>query len=76
MKFIAFCTSAQFGESGKSSRFEADSFEKLRIILVREFALLPCPTRFLVCNEFYKNVYSGVIINGTFYFTLFNYKTL
>lgn len=76
MKFIAFCTTGELGKSGKSSRFEADSFEKLRIILVREFALLPLPTRFLICNDFYRNVYSGVIIDGTFYFTLYNYKSL
>ena len=45
MKFIAFCKTGEIGERGKSSRFEADSFEELRIILVREFALLPFPAR-------------------------------
>ena len=76
MKFIAFCKTWEFGERGKSSRFEADSFKELRTILVREFALLPCPTRFLICDELYENAYSGVMIDGTFYFTLYNYKCL
>lgn len=76
MKFIAFCKSWEIGYHAKCSRFEADSFAELRVKLVREFALLPCPTRFLVCNELYENAYSGVMIDGTFYFTLFNYKTL
>ncbi len=76
MKFIAFCKTWEIGERGKSSRFVADSFDELRVLLVREFALLPCPTRFLICNELYENAYSGVMIDGTFYFTLFNYKQL
>lgn len=76
MKFIAFCTTGELCESGKFSRHESDSFEELRFKLIREFALLPCPTRFLVCDELYENAYSGVIISGSFYFTLFNYKRL
>lgn len=76
MKFIAFCKTWEIGERGKSFRFEADSFKDLRTVLVREFALLPCPTRFLICNELYENAYSGVMIDGTFYFTLYNYKNL
>ena len=76
MKFIAFCKTWEIGERGESSRFEADSFKDLRTILVREFALLPCPTRFLVCDELYEYAYSGIMIDGTFYFTLYNYKSL
>lgn len=76
MKFIAFCKTWQICERRSSLRFEADSFAELRVKLVREFALIPCPTRFLVCDELYENAYSGVIIDGTFYFTLYNYKSL
>ena len=76
MKFIAFCKTWEIGNDGKSSRFEAETFEELRILLVREFFTLPCPTRFLICNENFDNVYSGVIIDGSFYFTLYNYKRL
>ena len=76
MNLIAFCSTSELGKSCNSSRFEADSFAELRVKLVREFALLPCPTRFLVCDELYENAYSGVMIDGTFYFTLYNYKRL
>lgn len=75
MKFKAFCKT-ECGVGRKSLRYEADSFENLRIILVREFFDNPCPVRFIVCNELYEDVYSGVIIDGTFYFTLYNYKRL
>lgn len=75
MKFFAFCKTLEFGNDGKSSRFEAESFESMRVTLVREFALLPFPTRFLICDEHYKNAYSGIILDSTFYFMIFNYKT-
>lgn len=76
MKLTAFCKTWDLCERDKFSRFEADSFEELRKTLVREFALLSCPMSFLICDEVYENVYSGIMYHGTFYFTLFNYKNL
>lgn len=76
MKFIAFCKTWEIGERGISSRFEADSFDELHTILLKEFASYTLPTRFLICDELYESAYSGVIIEGIFYYRLFNYKRL
>ena len=55
---------------------EADSFEELRKVLLKQYVPLYGKVVFTVTDELSDVCYSGMIIDRTFYFKTFKYKNL
>lgn len=56
--------------------FEADSFDELRSILLKQYVPLYCKVTFTVIDTTSVVCYAGMIIDRIFYFKTYNYKHL